>query len=306
MSNPPEIVEVNLDHEQMARDMEAVNALALENSQAAENAKAIAKQLGYEEHLTIGALEDGIRFYQNRTIEACLELGKRLLLLKEITRRGEFHQRIDFLGISDRTARRFMSSTLKFSKRTSMSVLNAAGTPTKMIELVIFDDDELDALENGETVRGLTLDAIEKMTVSELKQALREEKANNEAQARLLSEKNDKIDRLTTQSIKKQKVAPTDWPYEFTGYIAQAKEAHRAIHVKLGALDIIRESAMQLEAKEGEEPGLEKAREMLAAELVHIHNACLDYVAAIGMSFDKTLGAYSEARIKLISEWTGE
>ena len=41
----------------------------------------LALSLGYEGALTVGALEDEIRFYQRRSVEDVLELGKRLLLL---------------------------------------------------------------------------------------------------------------------------------------------------------------------------------------------------------------------------------
>lgn len=42
----------------------------------------LATQLSYDGDLSVGALEDGIRLYQRRTIEDLFELGKRLLLLK--------------------------------------------------------------------------------------------------------------------------------------------------------------------------------------------------------------------------------
>ena len=106
----------------------------------------LALSLGYEGTLTLGAIEDEIRFYQQRTVEACMELGKRLLIMKEMTPHGEFTKRIEMLGISKRTAQRFMSVVLKFSKTTSMSLLEKSGNGTKLLELMVLDDDDIEII----------------------------------------------------------------------------------------------------------------------------------------------------------------
>ncbi|MFX6160357.1 DUF3102 domain-containing protein, partial [Acinetobacter baumannii] len=91
----------------------------------------LATQLGYEGALTVGALEDEIRFFQQRTVEAVMELGKRLLILKEITPHGEFNKRVEMLNFTPRMAQKFMSAVLKFSKTNSSSLLQKAGNQTK-------------------------------------------------------------------------------------------------------------------------------------------------------------------------------
>ena len=68
----------------------AANQLAVMQTKQEAAAQAIATEIGYEGTLTIGALEDEIRFYQRRTVESLLELGKRLLVLRELTPHGEF------------------------------------------------------------------------------------------------------------------------------------------------------------------------------------------------------------------------
>jgi len=137
----------------------------------------LAEELGYTEVLTVGALEDGIRFYQQRTAEACLELGKRLLLLKELSAHGEFTKRIELLGFSQASVRRFMGMTRKFTKTSRMDVLiPKVGTQQKLIELLILDDDEVEELADGKEVKGVTLDEIECMSATELRKALRKYK----------------------------------------------------------------------------------------------------------------------------------
>lgn len=136
----------------------------------------LAAQLGYQGALTVGALEDEIRFYQQRSVEAVMELGKRLLIMKEMTPHGEFSKRIEMLGISKRTAQRFMSVVLKFSKTTSMSLLSKSGNGTKLLELMVLDDDDIEIIDAGGSIGDVSLDTIETMSVRELKQALRDAK----------------------------------------------------------------------------------------------------------------------------------
>lgn len=134
----------------------------------------LANDFGYTGELTPGALEDGIRSAMRRTIEDVIDLGARLLLLKEVTGHGEFSKRIELLGLSPRMCQKFMLATQKFSKANSKAVLNIVGTQTKLLELLVLDDEEIELLANGETIGELNLGALECMSVSELKQAVRD------------------------------------------------------------------------------------------------------------------------------------
>lgn len=292
---PAEIIDVAHGEVQLASDAAAVNALAVMNSEAAQNATVLAREIGYEGSLTVGALEDEIRFYQRRTAEACIELGKRMLLLKELTPHGEFIDRIKLLGFSKSTAYRFMQSAKKFSKLPKLGNLaikpDSAG---KFLELLVLDDEELSVLNEGGSVLGIELDDIDCMSASELRQSLREAREDAEAQSKLLASKNNKIDELTASSSKRQRVSLTDWPAEFQGFINQVMAAKKAIEVNAGALDIIRTDAMSIEAASGEEAALEKARESLGLELSAAITRAEECIAAVRHVFDKTLGALIE------------
>lgn len=138
-------------------------------AQQSAQALALATELGYQGALTVGALEDEIRFYQRRTVEAILETGKRLLLLKEVTPHGEFTQRVEMLGISDRTARRFMQAAAKTAKSANLAVLSTQiKSSSAFLELVTHDDDVLESLKE--------LDDIDRMSATELRSALRQSK----------------------------------------------------------------------------------------------------------------------------------
>lgn len=151
------------------------------------------------------------RFYMSQSAEAMLEAGKRLVILKENEPHGEFtHIATELLGLSERTTRVMMQAAVKYlspaleSKRQTFAVLGKS----KLFELMTEDDEELTELAEGGTVAGLTLDEVDRMSCRELRAALREAREDADAQRRVLSDKNDKIDRLSTQLAKKSRIAP--------------------------------------------------------------------------------------------------
>lgn len=171
-------------------------------SEHAQKLAVLATQLGYQGSLTVGAVEDEIRFYQQRSVEAVMELGKRLLILKEMTPHGEFTKRIEILGFSKRTAQRFMSVVLKYSKTTTLSLLEKSGNGSKLLELMVLDDDDIEIIDNGGSIGDVNLDTIETMSVRELKKALREAKADNTAKDQLIQKKDQKINQLDAELTK--------------------------------------------------------------------------------------------------------
>jgi hypothetical protein len=98
--------------------------------------------------------------------------------------------------------------------------------------------------------------------------------------------------------------AHVNWPEAFrNGYFQQLAITRKNLKHAIGSLDLIREDAMKLSAgSEEEEAALTQAREILAAELVGIHNECADMLEALGMSFDRTLGGYCDARIRWLAQ----
>ena len=141
----------------------ARNALAVVEA----NASALAQELGYQGALTVGTLEDEIRFYQRRTVEAILETGKRLLLLKEMTPHGEFTQRVEMLGFHKLTAQRFMRTALKTAKSVNLTLLSTqVKNASAFLELVTHDDDVLENLQE--------MDDIDRLSASQLRERLRQ------------------------------------------------------------------------------------------------------------------------------------
>ena len=194
-----EIESALIDTEEFSKAVTDSDAMAQMDRETQANAHAIAEQLGYHNSvISVGNLEDEIRLYQRRTAECVLELGKRLLILKELEPHGGFEQRIELLGFHIRSAQRFMSAALKFSKSDNLSLLaKNIDSQSKLLELVTLDDSDLAQLADGQTVRGITLEDIDTMTASQLKAALKESQLNEKATAKVLSDKNTTIDKLS-------------------------------------------------------------------------------------------------------------
>ncbi|MEI7456579.1 MAG: hypothetical protein WCK93_07605 [Nitrosomonadales bacterium] len=189
----------NFDDARLDAAGAAAQQLARMNAETNANATALALQLGYDGSLTVGALEDDVRHYMGRAAEAFFEMGKRLLIIKELTPHGEFQQRLELLGIEYPVAVRSMRTATKFSKVATLSLLKAAGTQSKILELGMLDDGELEALAAGETVRNLNFDKIETMSVRELKAALRERDLKIESKERQIEQKDSKLNELDDQ-----------------------------------------------------------------------------------------------------------
>ena len=119
-----------------------------------------------------------------------LEVGKRLLLLRELTPRGEFDQRLEMIGFPRSSAYRFMQAARKTLKSPTVRLLAEQVKNRKaFLELITHDDDaDIEAVAQ--------LDDIERMSASQLRAALREAKAEREAQDRRLDAKQRRIDAL--------------------------------------------------------------------------------------------------------------
>lgn len=187
------------------------------------------------------------RFYMDQSAEAMLEAGKRLVILKENEPHGEYVQIVkEQLNLEPRIAQKMAQAALKFlspeltSKAKTFSHLGRS----KLYELMLEDDEDLAELADGGTVAGLTLDDVDRMSVRELRQSLREARETNAAQQRVLADKNEKIDSLSTRLEKKSRIQPPEPDEEVKKLRAEvtalAVEAESAVAVRLsGAFETL-------------------------------------------------------------------
>lgn len=129
-------------------------------------------------------------------------LGAVIQGIKDNEDHGSFLKALEEISIHPRKAQRYMNIARRYGKYDNLSHLNAS----KLDILDMLTDPELELLEAGEQVKGLTLDAIDNMTAKEAKERLRkaEEESNIlnrkvKSLESMVQKKSQKIDDLQHQ-----------------------------------------------------------------------------------------------------------
>ncbi len=201
----PESRAVAVNEAVIVEQAQAATELGLVQAQHDSAVRAIALQMGYQlpaDCTDPDLIQRDISANMRRSVEACLEVGKGLAVLKIACGHGNFLARLDVLGIEPRVAQRFLQSAAKFSNASSTPLLKAAANQTKLFEMLVLDDEQIEELELTGQTGELALDDIATMSVKELRHAVREARADKEASEKLLADKNAKIDKLS-RHIKK-------------------------------------------------------------------------------------------------------
>lgn len=198
------------------------NLLAKQNQVATLSAehdtqvRAVAAQLGYllpAECTDPDLIQRDIAANMRRSVEACLEVGRGLEVLRAACSHGDYSQRLDVLGIDRNVAFKFRQSAAKFASLGSNSSLTKAlGNQTKLFEMLVLDDEELQELELTGQTGELSLDDVAVMSVKELRKALRETREDKNAQGRVMADKDAKLNELSAQLARKPvvEVKPLD------------------------------------------------------------------------------------------------
>ena len=167
--------EVPLSEDAVRSSIAAANQHAVAILEQNERVSALALQLNYNGSTDLDALENSARDAIRRIGMAVFELGAYLLLLREGCAHGEFLPLLERLKLEERAARQYMQVTRRFSNRQTSADLNALGV-SKLTEMLVLDDDQLEELtELGQTGE-LALDDVAGMSVRELRAAVRKER----------------------------------------------------------------------------------------------------------------------------------
>ena len=289
----PAPIEVAVNAEAIAEGQEARNQLAVLHEQDAANVKVLATQLGYTGRLDSDSLESVCKAKLVAAQQSIFEFGASLLLLRESCLHGDWNERLERIGVSQPTAHRYITIAAKLKGTDVQKALQHLGMG-KVLELAAFDDGEIQALTDGESVRGLTLDQVEKMSLADLRKQLREATANSEAKERLIADKDAKINSLIVGTGKKI-VADTDWPDALIPLCDQLAACKREIDHAFSKLETARIAVLQVEMPEDQRPKFEAAlkhvAEVYASALASAErNYLKDQVV-----FAQTLGAFLDS-----------
>ena len=205
MARTPNSKELNptpdgFNEARLAQAGAATQELAVFQRELEVTVRAVALQIGYQlpaDCTDPDLIQRDISANMRRSVEACLEVGRGLAVLKAACGHGQFIARLDVLGIDRTVAIRFMQAASKFSNVASTHHLTKAlGNQTKLFEMLVLDDEQLEELELTGQTGELHLDKIATMSVKELRAALREARADADATDRVLEQKSSTITQL--------------------------------------------------------------------------------------------------------------
>lgn len=163
--------------------------------------------------------------------EALLRAGRYLIVARECAAHGEWHGLLDRLGIDRSVAHRMMEASRRVANvATSQRLLEVAGNQGKLFELLSLPEDQFAELaEEGET-NGLKRDDIEKMTVRELRQAVREAREDLAAKDQRAGIREREIERVGKELRKARRLLDEATPEQTTQELRQ--------HASAAALDV--------------------------------------------------------------------
>lgn len=177
------VTDVILDVGAVARIEQAQDSLAMEEQQVQARVRAVALQVGYQlpaDSTDPDLIQRDIAANMRRSVEACLEVGRGLSALRAACAHGGFLARLDVLGLETRVAQRFMQAAAKFANAAlTPHLTKAIGSQTKLFEMLVLDDEQIDELALTGASGELKLDDIATMSVKELRSALRQAKEDN-------------------------------------------------------------------------------------------------------------------------------
>ena len=190
----------------MSNKIEVMDVTVAQNYQAAHSVM-VMEQWGYGEVYSEERWIERGRLAVRQTMEGMFELGRALIVLKEHTEHGRFMEIVKSqFGIGHNETARLMSATQRFAtpqmQKAAPKLMDLG--KSKLLELLVEEDVTLVGLAEGGEVNGMTLDDVDRMTVRELRVALRESRETAEAKDKVIADKNKKVDELAEKLAKKQ------------------------------------------------------------------------------------------------------
>lgn len=231
----PKTERANLNHENIASDLPAVDA-------DGERRQDIAERFGDGLPYDRARIMNEQRFYIRIGSDAMLQTGKRFVMMKEHEDHGDFLQLVSELGFTPRTAQRMMAAALKFLLPNHGNQKLLSLNPSKLYELAVLDDDDIKELAKGKTVAGLQLEEIDTLSTHELRERLREADKLLADKDRVIAHKNKKLDDIDGRNSLKQ-------PYElqFEKQLKTIGTAFDALQLACADLARLAESIPDLE-----------------------------------------------------------
>lgn len=205
----PAVIEAPMNEAALAEDTANLNQIALIQREADERVHALAVQLNYQGSTDPAVLENSAKDAIARIGMGIFELGGYLLLMKEACGHGQFLPALERLGLGVSAAGRYMTVTKRFSNSASKRNLEVLGK-TKLLEMLVLDDEQLDELATLGQTGELALDKAATMSVRELRAAVRELTADKKAGEDVRASLHKRIDKLQNEVARFERLAPDE------------------------------------------------------------------------------------------------
>lgn len=144
--------------------------------------------------------EGEIRNELRRGCESFLRAGRYLVVARECAAHGEWQGMLNRLGLEASQARRMMEAARRVAalpeRATSHALTAAAQSNGKLIELLSLPEEQFAELATEGETEGLTLEDVERMTVRELREAVREARADMHSKDERAAKREAEIDAL--------------------------------------------------------------------------------------------------------------
>ncbi|MGH8053569.1 MAG: hypothetical protein ACREP4_06590 [Stenotrophomonas sp.] len=153
--------------------------------------------------------EAAIRSELRRGCEAFLRAGRYLMVARECAAHGEWAGMLDRLSMEPRQAQRMMEAARRVALLPNASrathLIEATGSQSKLIELLSLPEDQFVELAETGTTGQLELDDVDSMTRDDLRAAVREARADNEAKDQRISQLSDNLNKEHEKTAKAQR-----------------------------------------------------------------------------------------------------
>ena len=150
--------------------------------------------------------------------EAAVRVGRRLIVMKAHEPRGEWMSSLAQLGIGQDTAERMMAAARRLealpNSAPARNLIEAAKSQSKLFELLSLPDDQFKELASEGETDGLALDDLAGMTRKELREAIRELKADVAAKDERIGKLSDQVNKAEEKAAKAQRKWKSSTPDE--------------------------------------------------------------------------------------------
>lgn len=263
------------------------NSLLIQNE---HNLAIVNRKFGDELPYDKVRLENECRFFLQASALSILEVGRRLITIKEYEKnqKGSFLNALERIDIDPRSAQKFMKAAMVFGDKPKIANLGRA----KMLELITQPVDVLEDFEEGGTIADLKLDDARRLTVRGLNEALNKEKERRaeeaEANQMLLQKKDEKINELDRRLMER-----TTRVKEWAGVVGEINEniSRMSALVKMNLQHLHKQVDQILEEMERFDLSDEESSAIVEPFFIHIQTM-YDHLNSLSASFNNNLSGY--------------